>query len=116
MQIIITIIITIIIINIIITIITIIIITAIIITIIIIINNNNNNNNNNNKDYNYFRLITLSAGSDGSLSASGSASPGFDPRWGRGVTNFHLKIFNLGARKGGDVHFLIVRLYITVLD
>ena len=28
----------------------------------------------------------------------------------------HLKIFNLGARKGGDVHFLIARLYSTVLD
>ena len=26
------------------------------------------------------------------------------------------QIFNLGARKGGDVHFLIARLYITVLD
>ena len=24
-----------------------------------------------------------------------------------GVVNFHLKIFNLGARRGGDVHFLI---------
>ena len=33
-----------------------------------------------------------------------------------GVVNFHLKIFNLGARKGGDVHFLIARLYITRLD
>ena len=33
-----------------------------------------------------------------------------------GVVNFHLKIFNLGARRGGDVHFLIARLYITVLD
>ena len=41
-------------------------------------------------------------GSDGSMSASGSAGPGF----------------NLGARRGGDVglHFLIARLYITVLD
>ena len=27
-----------------------------------------------------------------------------------GVVNFHLKIFNLGARRGGDVHFLIARL------
>ena len=39
--------------------------------------------------------------------------------WGSipdGVVNFHLNIFNLGARRGGDVHFLIVRLYITVLD
>ena len=27
-----------------------------------------------------------------------------------------LKIFNLGARRGGDVHFLIGWLYITVLD
>ena len=33
-----------------------------------------------------------------------------------GVVNFHLKIFNLGARRGGDVHFLITRLYITGLD
>ena len=33
-----------------------------------------------------------------------------------GVVNFHLKIFNLGARRGGDVHFLIARLYITGLD
>ena len=33
-----------------------------------------------------------------------------------GVVNFHLKIFNLGARMGGDVHFLIARLYITSLD
>ena len=33
-----------------------------------------------------------------------------------GVVNFHLKIFNLGARRGGDVHFLIARLYITSLD
>ena len=32
------------------------------------------------------------------------------------VVNFHLKIFNLGDRMGGDVHFLITRLYITVLD
>ena len=32
------------------------------------------------------------------------------------LVNFHLKIFNLGARRGGDVHFLIARLYITVLD
>ena len=46
------------------------------------------------------------AGSDGSMSASGSAGPGFD---------FHLKIFNLGTRRAGDVHFLIARLYITVL-
>ena len=52
-------------------------------------------------------------GSDGSMSASGSAGPGFDPG---GVVNFHLKIFNLGERRGGDVHFLIARLYITVLD
>ena len=33
-----------------------------------------------------------------------------------GVVNFDLKIINLGARRGGDVHFLIARLYITVLD
>ena len=39
--------------------------------------------------------------------------------WGSipgGVVNFHLKIFNLGARRGGDVYFLITRLYITGLD
>ena len=33
-----------------------------------------------------------------------------------GVVNFHLKVFNVGARRGGDVHFLIARLYITLLD
>ena len=33
-----------------------------------------------------------------------------------GVVNFNLKIFNLGARRDGDVHFLIARLYITGLD
>ena len=33
-----------------------------------------------------------------------------------GVVNFNLKIFNLEARRSGDVHFLIARLYITVLD
>ena len=33
-----------------------------------------------------------------------------------GVVNFNLKIFNLGARRGVYVHFLIARLYITVLD
>ena len=32
------------------------------------------------------------------------------------VVNFHLKIFNLGARRSGDAHFLIARLYITGLD
>ena len=48
-----------------------------------------------------------------SMSASGSAGPGFDTG---GVVNFNFKIFNLGARRGGDVHFLIARLYIPVLD
>ena len=33
-----------------------------------------------------------------------------------GVVNFYFKIFNFGARRDGDVHFLIARLYITVLD
>ena len=33
-----------------------------------------------------------------------------------GLVNFHLEIFNLGARRGGDVHFIIARLYITGLD
>ena len=32
------------------------------------------------------------------------------------VVNFHLKIFNLGARRGGDAQFLIARLYNKVLD
>ena len=32
------------------------------------------------------------------------------------VVNFHLKVFNLWARRGGNVHFLIARLYITCLD
>ena len=32
------------------------------------------------------------------------------------VVNFNLKIFNLGARRGGDVHFLVTRLYVTSLD
>ena len=39
--------------------------------------------------------------------------------WGSipgGVVNFYLKIFNLGARRVGDVHFLIATLYITGLD
>ena len=31
------------------------------------------------------------------------------------VANFHLKTFNLRARRGGDVHLLIARLYITGL-
>ena len=33
-----------------------------------------------------------------------------------GVVNFNLKKFNLGVRRGGEVHFLIARLSITVLD
>ena len=32
------------------------------------------------------------------------------------VVNFNLKIFNLGAGRGRDVHFLIARLYNTGLD
>ena len=32
------------------------------------------------------------------------------------VVKFNLKIFNLGARRGENLHFLIARLYITVLD
>ena len=32
------------------------------------------------------------------------------------VVNFHFKIFNLGARRGGDVHFLIAKLHIIRLD
>ena len=52
-------------------------------------------------------------GSDGIMSASGPAGLEFDPRR---VENFCLKIFNLEATRGGDVHFLIARLYITDLD
>ena len=33
-----------------------------------------------------------------------------------GVVNFYLKILNLGAGRGGDVPFLIARLYSTGLD
>ena len=47
------------------------------------------------------------------MSASGSEGPGFDPRQG---SKFILKIINLGTRRGGDVQFLIARLFITVLD
>ena len=62
--------------------------------------------------FNFFLYVSR-AGSDGSMFASGSAGPGFDPRRG---SKFYLKIFNLGARRGGDIHFLIARLYITCLD
>ena len=51
--------------------------------------------------------VARRAGSDGSMSVSGSVGPEFDPG---GVVNFHLHILNLGARRGGDVHFLIARL------
>ena len=50
------------------------------------------------------------AGLDGSTSAPGSTDPGFDPGQ---VVNFHLKIFNIGTKRAGDVHFLIPRLYIS---
>ena len=53
------------------------------------------------------------AGSDGSMSALVQQVWGSIPG---GVVNFNWKIFNLGARRGGDVHFLIARLYSTVLD
>ena len=53
------------------------------------------------------------AASDGSISASGSAGPG--SILGE-VVNFHLKILNFGARRGGDVHVLVARLYNTGLD
>ena len=47
------------------------------------------------------------AGSDGSMSASGSAGPGFNPWRGH---KFSFKIFNPRARRGGDVQFLIAEL------
>ena len=53
------------------------------------------------------------AGSDGSMSASGSAGPGFDPRLG---SKFSFENFQPWGRRGGVVHFLIARLYITGLD
>ena len=31
-----------------------------------------------------------------------------------GVVNFHLKIFNLGARRGGDVHMLRRRIVLLI--
>ena len=60
-----------------------------------------------------YSLCARRAGSDGTMSASGSEGSGFDPS---GVINFYLKTFNLGARRGGDVHFLIARLNIADLD
>ena len=57
--------------------------------------------------------IVPRAGSDGSMSASHSAGPGFDS-W-RG-SKFSFENFLSRARRGGDLHFLIARLYITVLD
>ena len=42
-----------------------------------------------------------------------SRRAGSDPRRG---SKFSFENFNLWARRGGDVHFIIVRLYITVLD
>ena len=53
------------------------------------------------------------ANSDGGMSGSGSAGPGLVPGE---VVKFNLKIFNLRARRGGDVHFIIARLYMTGLD
>ena len=52
--------------------------------------------------------IARRASSDDSMSSSGSAGLGFDPRRG--------SKFNLGAKRGGNLHFLIARLYITGLD
>ena len=59
------------------------------------------------------KIFARRAGSDCSMSASGSAVQGSIPG---GVVYFNLKIFNLGATRGGDVHFLIARLYIIDLD
>ena len=53
------------------------------------------------------------AGSDGSMLPLDQQVRGSIPGE---VVIFHLKIFNLGARRGGDVNFLVVRLYITGLD
>ena len=58
-------------------------------------------------------ILLLTFGSDGSMSASGSAGLGFDPQRG---SKFSFENFQPRARSGADVHFLIARLYITVLD
>ena len=58
----------------------------------------------------YIRKKARRAGSDGSMSASCSAAPGFDPRRG---SKFSFENFQPW---GGDVHFLIARFYITGLD
>ena len=60
-----------------------------------------------------YLLTARRAGSDGSMSASGSAGPGFNSRRG---SKFSFENFQPRAGRGGDVHFLIARLYITVLD
>ena len=60
-----------------------------------------------------FGTVARRAGSDGSMFASGSVGPGFDPRRG---SKFSFENFEPRARRGGDVHFLIARLYITGLD
>ena len=39
-----------------------------------------------------FIVITRRAGSDGSMSASGSAGPGFDPRWGMYVEKAYITV------------------------
>ena len=57
-----------------------------------------------------FTEIARRAGSDGSMSASGSGGLGFDPRRGNKFSFENLQPL------GGDVHFLIARLYITGLD
>ena len=65
------------------------------------------------------------AGSDGSMSASFALAQIVaclllvQQVWGSipsGEVNFHLKIFDLRARRGEDVHFLIARLYVIGLD
>ena len=61
-----------------------------------------------------FTILARRAGSDGSMSSFWFSRSGF--RSPAGVINFHLKIFNLGARRVGDVHFIIARLYIKGLD
>ena len=61
------------------------------------------------------RGATHHAGSDGSMSASGQAGPGFDPRRG---SKLSFENFSSSGLEGveGDVHFIIARLYITGLD
>ena len=64
-------------------------------------------------------ILTIFEGKLAALAQMVACLPLVQQVWGSipsGVVNFNFKIFILGARRGGDVHFLIARLYITILD